>query len=66
MPFEAKAFMGVVDVQLVLSGEITFGEAEVVNGIEQIGFTNTIAAANANNAFGELKFLMKIILELVQ
>jgi len=53
-----------MNVQLVLAGKITFGEAEVMNRIKQIGFAYTVAAANADNAFAKLELLVKIVFEL--
>lgn len=55
-----------MNIHLVLPGEVTFGEAEVMNGIKQIGFANTISTANTNNALVKLKLLLKIIFELEQ
>jgi hypothetical protein len=66
MTFHPEAFMTMMNIQLILTGKITFGEAEVMDGIQQIGFTNSITAADTNNAFGELKLLVKIVLELKQ
>ena len=35
-----------------------------MNGIKQVGLTNAISAAYANNSFGKIEFLMGIVLEL--
>ena len=64
MAFNSKTFMSTINIQLVCPGKIAFGETEVMNGIQQIGFANSVAAANANNAFGKNKLLMKIVFEL--
>ena len=64
MAFQSEAFVSMMNIQLVLAGKITFGEAEVMNGIKQIGFTDSIAAADTNNAFGKDELLVKIVFEL--
>lgn len=66
MAFYPEAFMSLVDIHAVLPCKIAFGKTEVMNGIQQICFANAVAAADANNAFGKIKLLMEIILELKQ
>jgi hypothetical protein len=58
--------MPLVNIHAILPCKIAFGKTEVMNGIQQIGFANAVAAANAHNAFGKVKLLMEIILELKQ
>jgi hypothetical protein len=64
MPLDTEAIMSFEYILLVLPAEIAFGETEVMNGVEKIGFTNTIPSADANNTFGKTKLLLEIILEL--
>ena len=37
----------------ICTGKIAAGETEVINGIQQVGFSNTIISAKANNPFRE-------------
>jgi hypothetical protein len=53
-------------IHLVLPGKIAFGETQIMNGIQQIGFAHTISAANANNALGKNKLLVEVVFELEQ
>jgi hypothetical protein len=48
----------------VATGKIAFGEATVINGIQQIGFANTILAANTDDPVCELERRLPVILEL--
>ena len=45
-------------------GEITFGEAEIVNGIQQAGFAGAVVAADANNIFFKFKRTVAVVFEL--
>jgi len=53
-------------VELVLPGEIALGKAQVVDGVEQIGLSNAIAAADANNPFVESEGGLFVVFELDQ
>jgi len=53
-----------MNVCSIVPTEITFSEAQIVNCIKQIGFANTIAAANANNSFRKSELLAKVVFEL--
>ena len=44
--FDTESGRAFVNAKLILPGKIAFGEAEVINGVEQVGFSNAIAAAN--------------------
>ena len=50
----------------VYAREITFGKTEIVNGIQQVGFSNAVGARNSNDPFSELHGSMPVILELNQ
>lgn len=58
--------MSLVNVHTILAREITFGKAQVMNGIKQICFSYTITATNTNNAFCKTELLMKVIFELIE
>ena len=58
--------MAMTDIEMVLPGKITFGEAQVMDRIKQVGLAHSISATYANDPFRKGKFLVKIILELVQ
>jgi hypothetical protein len=64
LSFQPEAFVALEDIGGVLPGKIAFGEAEVMDGIKQVGLAHAIAAANAYNALGKGKILLEIILEL--
>lgn len=64
MPFYAKALLSMLGYQAIVAGKITFGEAEIVNCIQQVCFPYTIPAANANHPFCKNEILVKIIFEL--
>lgn len=64
--FDAKALVAVLRYQTVLAGKITFGETEIMNSIQQVGFAHAIAAANAHQRLVETKLLMKVVLKLKQ
>lgn len=46
--------------------EITFGKAEIMDGIEQIGLARAVLSANPVNTGIELKNLFPVIFELEQ
>ena len=50
--------------QAIVAGKIAFGEAEIVNGIQQVCFAYAIAAANADYPFRKNELPVKIIFEL--
>ena len=50
--------------QAIVAGKITFGEAEIVNRIQQVCFPDTVSAANADYPFCKNEILVKIIFEL--
>ena len=61
---QAKTFMPLVDIQLVLPGKITFGETEIMDRIQQVGLAYAISSANANDPLREGEVLVEIIFEL--
>ena len=66
MSFQPEALAAVMNIYRVCSQKITFGKAEVMNGIQQIGFANSIASANANDAFIKLIGILRVIFELIK
>jgi hypothetical protein len=53
-----------VNIHLVLPCEVAFCEAEVMDGVEQVGLAYAVPAADANDPFGERKLLLHVVLEL--
>ena len=53
------------DVLCVNRVKITLAHREVMNGIEQVGFTNTISATDTNNATAKIKLAAKVIFKLI-
>lgn len=39
----------------VQAGKVTFCKTEIVDGIQQVGFANTVFTANTYNSFPEVK-----------
>jgi hypothetical protein len=44
--------------------EITFGEAQIVDGIQQIGFPNAVGATYCHNSFMKIEGNMAVISKL--
>ena len=65
LSFDAKAICAVQNILTVTARKIAFGEAEIINGIEQIRFAYAIRSANAGNPGIELKSRLCVILKLV-
>ena len=53
-----------VNILLVLAGEITFGETQVVDRIKQIGLADAIAAGNPNDPLGKGEIRVKVVFKL--
>ena len=64
MPLQPKPLAALVYVHGVGAGKIAFGKAEIMDGVEQIGFAYAVTAANAHDAFCKMELLVKIVLEL--
>jgi hypothetical protein len=64
--FQPEAAVPLQNIVTINPGKIAFGEAEIVNGIEQIGFANPIAAGDTNDPLSKLEGPAIIILELGQ
>ena len=63
MPFNAEALLAILWSKTI-SSKIAFSKTEVVDGIKQVGFAHAITAANTNNIFSKIEFLLVIIFEL--
>ena len=63
LAFYPKSLLSVLGSKAI-AGKIAFGETEIMNGVEEVGFTYTIASANAHNIFGKTKLLVIIIFKL--
>ena len=63
MPFDAEALLAILCSETI-SRKIAFSKTEVVDSIKQIGFAHTISAANANNIFSKIEFLLIVVFEL--
>ena len=64
MAFYAKALLAMMHINGIVAAEITFGKAEIMNGIQQVGFAYAIAAANAYNTGRKNMVLLYIIFKL--
>ena len=64
MAFYAEAFIALVNAHGIWPGEVAFRKTQVMNGIQQVGFTYTIPAADTDNAFGKIKLLVIVVFEL--
>ncbi len=53
-----------LNVITVNTRKITFGEAQVMYSIQQIGFAHTIGSCKRNNRFFKLQLLMVVVFEL--
>jgi hypothetical protein len=56
--------MTLQNVQGILAGKIAFRKTEIVNGVEQVGFANTISATDPDDPFPEAELLVKVVFEL--
>ena len=50
--------------QGILSGKIAFGEAEVMNSIQEVGLAFAVASANTNKGGGKAKLLVEVVFKL--
>ena len=64
MPFDPETGGPGIDVLLIGAGEIALGEAQVVDGIQQIGLAYAVFAANPYDPFPELESRLVVILKL--
>jgi len=51
-------------VLAIAAGKIAFCETAIIYGIEQVGFTHAVGAANAHYPFGERELPVLIVFEL--
>jgi hypothetical protein len=51
-------------MQGIRFAKITFGETEIMNGIQQIGFANAVISTDANDAPGKRKSSLRVVFEL--
>lgn len=58
--------MALMNIHLILSGKIAFGKTQVMNGIQKVGLSYPVSSANADDPFGKIEFLLKIIFKLKQ
>ena len=63
LAFYPKSLLSVLGSKAI-AGKIAFGETEIMNGVEEVGFTYTIPAADTYNAFGKIKLLVIVVFEL--
>jgi hypothetical protein len=63
--FNNKRWLFVPYQLLVNRIEIRFGEAQVINSIEQVGFTRTVFACKAVNRLAELKSFVGVVFKIV-
>ena len=66
MTFIPEPLMSMKNIELILPSEVALGETEIVNGIQQVGFSDTVAPRDADDPFGKTELLLEIILELKQ
>ena len=59
-----EPFIALLHNHLIVAGKITFCKAQVMYGIQEVRFSLSVIAANANNALVKRKLLLKVILEL--
>jgi hypothetical protein len=64
LSFNAKARASSLHISLVAAGKIAPGETQVMNSIQQIGFTRAIGSANAGYAAIEAEAPVSIVLKL--
>jgi hypothetical protein len=48
----------------LVAAELAFSEAEIVNGVQQVGFAAAVAPGDANDAPAETVSPVRIVLEL--
>jgi hypothetical protein len=53
-------------ITAVQSGKITFGETEIMDGIQEIGFTHPVLPTDTDNPFGQVKSPVAVVFELDQ
>ena len=51
MSFDAKALVAMLRNQAVLPRKITFGKAEVMDSVQEVGFAYAVAATDPNDSF---------------
>jgi hypothetical protein len=64
MPFNAKKLLMVADDPVIGQVEVAFGHAQIINGIEQIGFAHAIVANQAIQPIGKVKLLIFVIFKI--
>ena len=66
MALDPKAACAVANVLLVGFGKIAFCDAEVIDGVQQVGLADPIIAADSYDPFLEFESGLSVILELHQ
>ena len=62
--FYAEAIGMVLGVLAFAAGKIATGKAEVIDGVEQVGFTGTISAGDTNDPLLKAEVLPGVVFEL--
>jgi hypothetical protein len=57
--------MTLVNIHLIQAGKVTFCEAEIMYGIQQVGLAYAVSSANTYDPFRKSKFLPEIVFELI-
>src|SRR5688572_12681077 len=63
MTLYSKTLLSILCSQTITC-KVAFGKTQIMNSVQQIGFAYTVAAADANNIFCKMKFLLEVILKL--
>jgi hypothetical protein len=53
-----------ININLVEPGKIAFGKTEIMNGIQQVSFSDSVISANARDSFIEMKGTVAIVFEM--
>jgi hypothetical protein len=61
---QTEAFAAGADVVCIAFAEITFGKAEIVNGVKEICFAGPVIAAEACYPFSKIKGTVAVIFKL--
>lgn len=64
LPVQPESVGLVLGILPLVAAKVAFGEAQVINGIQQVGFAAAITAGNTHNALFKGIGGMRIVLEL--
>ena len=64
MTLQPEAGSAPVDGLWIGTGEITFGETQIIKRIQQVGLADTVVPANADDPLGKRKAGFRIVLKL--